>query len=307
MNVDQDRHVLSVVRGDHRQYGREIFLPEDMPEDEIARQWGDAVKKGLIKKITRTPVLPPAKTEEEAAARKAAEAAKAGKATQTFLPPPTTQIYGASFSSTVSQAHVTGAIAGPCMLDHILFYTVSVGTAGANIPMEIALHACTSPDQAPFSGDMTIFRMEDPQDLLGILDRSAIQLYKHRYETLVGWQPMRSYELFPRMVMPWETFYLNLTVGKTNHPAAVYCTVDFGPLEAARASITLAGKIMARPSEAPVGVKAVKAAPRWLGKTYTSYADIKADEIRGARINWASLRGIPGQPNQVYVEMMWPG
>jgi len=290
MNREQNLSVLAHVRRDLALIGADVYVPEGMTHEEKLETFGEALKKRQVRRIIQFPTYARADMTEKQ--RKAVEESiKARGEEETVLhpPPPTVQIYGASYSATVSQAHVTNALSGPCMLDHILLYTAAY-IAGLNAPEDIALHACTSPNVGPFEGDIPIFRMEDPKDLIAPLNRSAIQIYKGRYETLVGWRSFDKWELFPRIPIPFSTFYLNLTVGKTNHPASCHCTVDFGPIEVPRGRVMGISAIEPRTARPPAVAKAPPAEPTIAKRQFASYAQVKEYQALGNTIVWATTR-----------------
>jgi len=290
MNREQNLYVLAQLRRDLALIGADVPVPCTMTEEEKEEAYGDLIKTRQVRRLihfdtgSRQDLTPKQRKAIEEAIKASGE-----EATISYPPPPSVQIYGASVNVNTSGAHVTRAINGPCMLDHILAYT-PLYVAGVNAPIEWALHVSSSPNVGPFQGDMTIFRIEDPANLIAPLNPYGIQIYKDRYETLVGWRPWRTWEMFPRIPIPFTTFYLNLTVGKTNHPAALYCLVDFGSIEVPRGARLAATVVTPRIRAIPEAYGEEKAEPAIAKREFASYAQVKEYQALGNTIVWATMR-----------------
>jgi hypothetical protein len=295
MQEAQNVYVRQRLRGDLLQYGRVLYVPGDMTDEEIREKYGDLLDKGLLKAVRRAAggggSEAGAGTERGSAAVKIPTAASRG--TMSLNVPAAVQIFGTS-SAAADIANVSRAIFGPCMIEHVRLWTLDLANA-LNEVREVGLSVCRQKDQTPFGGDLPVFEFHDPGDSMAEISERAVNLYDQRYETAVGYLARTMYEYFPRIPIPWPSFYLNFTVGKTNGVSNIYCDVSFGPIELA--AVEAAKTMSVEPREvAPVAAApAAKAVPTAESMTFRTYGEIKTFEALGNKIVWSTV-GMTGNP-----------
>jgi len=234
MNEKQNIELRQLLRSDHLQYGRELFLPEDLPQEIIDTEWGDSIKAGVIKKVTRTPTVPEDRVASgtKVTSRGVAKPA-AGGAGVSMPAPASVQMMVMSVGASVSGNGVSPSRFGPCMIEHVQAFTYADGGA-TNQPQRFGVNISPSHNLGPFAGEIGVFEYYDPQDLFGIGQGAGQIFYKQRVDTAVGSRVYPLADFYPKLIVPWSTFYVNVSVGGVNHPATVFVTVEFGPLTMAK-------------------------------------------------------------------------
>lgn len=290
METKQNRFVLSSVRADLRQYGRVIYLPDDMSEADIERAIGEDLKNGIIKQVKRI-VTGADKGAGQAPGVAGRKAAAAG-AYDEYPAPPSIQLFVQSVGAGVAGNGVSPGRWGPCMLEHVELFSYVDGGA-LNMPQVVAVHLSSSPDVGPLGGEMMVLEYADPQNLLGVGEGAGEVFYKQRVDTAVGSRVYPRASYFPRLTIPWRTFYVNVTVKGVNHPASVFVTCDFGPLviAAAKAGKTVAVEPRVTTTSKSVSVPKAAAVPKSLETMlFKSYVQMKEFEALGNRIVWSSVK-----------------
>lgn len=298
MDLKTNREVRDAVREDLRQYDREFFVPADMTDEDVEKLLGDAIRAGIIKKITRVPTVAGRGVGETPGSPGRSPAPKETYVTSDA--PASVQIFVQSVGAATPGNGVSSARTGPCRIEQVELFTYADGGA-LNMPQVFSLHASPSPDLGPFGGDLCVFEYNDPQGLLGIGEGAGLVFYKQRVDTAVGSRVYPRAVYRPNVLIPWYTFYLNATAKNVNHPAACFINVDFAPatVKASRAGASIDVVPRATSTVRTGTTTRAPSVPKTIEtRTFQSYAQMKEFEALGNGIVWATVRntGDPRAP-----------
>lgn len=268
-------------------------MPDGLSEAEKAEAVGDALKKGLIKKVVSLAESP---AERAAAAARAAGAAAAAAGREPVMEihraPSSVQMLVQSVGAATSGNGVSPGRFGPCMINHVQAFTYADGGA-TNAPQRFGVNISREKNVGPFVGDMIVFEYFDPQDIFGLGQGQGEIFYKQRVDTAVGSRVYPLADFYPHIIIPFTSFYVNVSVGNLNHPATVFVTVEFAPLSVPRGSIVAQPSYSEVRSVAPAVEPARALVPTAEVRRFNNYQEIKVFEALGNKIVWATIRTDP--------------
>jgi len=290
VNEKQNISTRQGVRKDLIQYGRVAYVPEGMSDAEIQEAYGDELKKGLIKRL----VSDPGRSEYDLG-----ESEKIDPATgKVKVPsggdrvwnagPPSVQLLSSTGFAAPGRQAVSRSLFGPCMVEHVLI-TVGNGQAVGWNSCKVGLHIGQSREMGLFAGELALFNSFWQVGLITWPNGPNLSIGSQLGSTAVGWRTMDKYEFFPHVIIPFGTFYVNLSTLYATATVYFDVTVDFAPIDIPRAKLGQTVSVEPRRVAAPV-LAAPKAGLEAREQLFHNYGEIKTLEALGNRIVWPTVR-----------------
>lgn len=314
--VDNVR-VRGLVRVGIGYKGAPVRIPWDMPDDEARARFGKAIQQGVASRLVPGAGQVTVGVEGEGGGEEPIQRKMIIQA------PPSVQAWPVGPAGAVKQT-ISKSLSGPTWLTHVTMQVVD-GTVTVIDWVRAGVHVSQSRDVAAFAGDIVIFESLGTNTLGSLGDGPAFTLQAPFQGSNTAPMPFTFYQFFPRVFIPYRTFYLNFSWIITGSVTGTLTTVDFEPAELyegeqfglqtiqPRWVAPPLGKIEPRPREviqpsivyvdrvqsvstearAPAVPKAVVAPAKpkvAVEEFFKSYADIKVAEATGGRVVWSTIR-----------------
>lgn len=296
VNLKQNLNIRQTLREGFLQYGRVLEVPDDMPDDVVAEVWKEPLAKGIIQKVQKFPTVKPPKEPAEPSPGKAP--GKAPAPAREHPAPPSVQVFCSGGGMAGPLNNMSARRWGPCTITHVLIDHSGPDTDPLS-EFNVGLHVSSTGGGGPFEGEMAIATFEDQSGTYLVGQGDSYIMRTLRMATDIGYRPTNQINLFPQLVVPFESFSINLSVGDFGAIQSVMVTVDFGPVAKASVSTVKIKTIEPRAQTGPRTLpRTVQPARPMMEQYFASYADVKAYEAQGHRIVWATTRNtnMPGLP-----------